>query len=273
MLGSRRWRSGVVISLLLATAGVAVFLFFFDGTSSLKPIAGNGPQEPQDTVRYSEPTPGVSQDGHTQGIPLQNRPGQEPRAESSSSRGTPGPNPPDWHRATPSSKYTLPVGGTYTLHQLFAASDLVFLGTLAKMYCFRDRDGAIKTSLTYETSQIFKGDESCKEVEFAIYGGKLPSGEAHYIVEMPEFMTGDTDIVFLIDDRRLYCPIAGWHQGRFKVVDDETTGRRVVMDYQGHCITHLDQGTIRRHFCEKSSAISLQTLAHEIVKIGRGFDK
>lgn len=90
------------------------------------------------------------------------------------------------------------------------------------------------TRITLSVQRMLRGDPDDSEVAFDIPGGYCPRTNLYQAVPgVPAFKVGEEVIVFLLSDPTLFCPVAGWNQGKFQILGDRTTGGKQVLDSYG----------------------------------------
>ena len=76
------------------------------------------------------------------------------------------------------------------------------------------------TFVTFAIEQTFKGSAANGgHITLRFEGGPDGTGKAMLIPGMPMFDIGDRDILFVSHNRNLPCPLVGWEQGRFRVLN------------------------------------------------------
>lgn len=76
------------------------------------------------------------------------------------------------------------------------------------------------TFVTFAVEQTFKGNAAGGgHIVLRFEGGPDGTGKAMLVPGMPMFDIGDRDILFVSHNRNLPCPLVGWEQGRFRVLN------------------------------------------------------
>ena len=76
------------------------------------------------------------------------------------------------------------------------------------------------TFVTFAIEQTFKGSAATGgHITLRFEGGPDGTGKAMLIPGMPMFDLGDRDILFVSHNQNLPCPLVGWEQGRFRVLN------------------------------------------------------
>lgn len=130
------------------------------------------------------------------------------------------------------------------LSQVVHHSDRAFLASVVSVtpeWCASE--SRAYTTVVFRVERDLKGNLTNPEWSLRLLGGtaQTPDGQTIRQVTfgMPEFQVGERTIVFASDDRRLYCPVTGWYQGRFRVMLDAVAGVDRVYDNDGHPVTSL----------------------------------
>lgn len=90
------------------------------------------------------------------------------------------------------------------------------------------------TRVTLSVQKTLRGDPTANEIAFDLPGGYCPGTNLYQAVPgVPAFTSGEEAIVFLRHDPTLFCPVAGWSQGKFEIVADRATGCERVLDSYG----------------------------------------
>lgn len=77
------------------------------------------------------------------------------------------------------------------------------------------------TFVTFAIEQTFKGSAAKGgHITLRFEGGPDGTGRAMLVPGMPMFDIGDRDILFVSHNRNLPCPLVGWEQGRFRVINN-----------------------------------------------------
>jgi hypothetical protein len=135
----------------------------------------------------------------------------------------------------------LPVG----LPDLVTESEVIFVGTVAKIESDVGINNRIYTQVTFENLQIIKGIHPDSTLVMRLAGGTI--GEYHSkIIGMPEFQVGGKHLIFLRGNQKHLCPIVGWSQGKFNVVMDKVTGVEIVLDDKNNPIIGIQENSISR---------------------------
>lgn len=130
------------------------------------------------------------------------------------------------------------------LSQVVHQSDRAFLASVVSVtpeWCASE--SRAYTTVVFRVEKDLKGNLVSPEWPLRLLGGtaQTPEGETVRQVTygMPEFQVGERTIVFASDDRRLYCPVTGWYQGRYRVQLDAVASVDRVYDNDGHPVTSL----------------------------------
>jgi len=115
-----------------------------------------------------------------------------------------------------------------TERQLVRDADLIFQGTVTRIeYRFSSSTASSKalphTFVTFSLQSVLKGKlaAGAKTLTLRFLGGPNLKGQYLRALDCPLFDVGDRDVVFVRRNNRNICPVAGWSQGRFRVVGSE----------------------------------------------------
>ena len=120
-------------------------------------------------------------------------------------------------------------------------ADLVFVGTVLDIYSEWDGEAyhsEIYTYVTFTDLEIIAGDYHEGKIQVRLSGGKVGKATRTYI-GVPTFNFGERNLVFLTGNFLRLCPIVGWNQGVFKVVEDQETGEEVLYSYRGVLVEEI----------------------------------
>lgn len=127
----------------------------------------------------------------------------------------------------------------------------------------------IKTYVTFEVLRRLKGEASA-EVTLQFLGGEL-DGEAMHVAGMPQFIVGQTDIVFVSGNGVRFCPLVGMMHGRYRVQTDEAAKRDYVtrddgvpLESEDDVQLKQDQGGVMSRFKHVVNALSPETFEQKI---------
>jgi len=94
---------------------------------------------------------------------------------------------------------------------------------------WNDDHSLIVTDITLKVTAKLKGSVHSDTVTITIAGGDIPREDEAIIVSgAPEFEIGEEKLLFLLDDKKLYCPVLGWKQGAYKVFKDPLTKEKFI---------------------------------------------
>lgn len=152
-----------------------------------------------------------------------------------------------------------------TERQLVRDADLIFVGKVSKIdYRYSSSSAASKalphTFVTFTVQRTLKGKlaAGAKTLTLRLLGGPTSKGRTLRALDCPLFDVGDRDVVFVRRNNRNVCPVAGWAQGRFRLVGSEVfndEGREVWLQAgktlvygEEHALALLDQRRGPDHF-------------------------
>ena len=110
--------------------------------------------------------------------------------------------------------------------QLVRQADLIFEGVVTAVeYRMSDRTTAADVALphtfvTFEVAQTLKGGTAGnRSITLRFQGGPDGQGNAMMVSGVPLFDVGHREILFVRGNGVHICPLVGWEQGRFRVID------------------------------------------------------
>ena len=114
---------------------------------------------------------------------------------------------------------------------LVARAEQIVIGTVTDVSHEVDAAGSPSTLVTFSDLVVLKGSAD-NTVTLRLYGG--PTGNVVIQVpDMPQFTTGERDVLFIAGNGRDVCPLVGVWQGRFRVQFDAALGMDVIADSTG----------------------------------------
>jgi hypothetical protein len=131
-----------------------------------------------------------------------------------------------------------------TERDLVSKASLVFQGIVTRVeYRISDVEGPNverlpHTFVTFRIEKLYKGkSESGRTITLRFQGGPDGQGNTVFVSGIPLFDAGDRDILFVAKNGEAWCPLVGWEQGRFRIVNDEVfsdDGREVLISEKGN---------------------------------------
>jgi hypothetical protein len=139
--------------------------------------------------------------------------------------------------------------------QLVGEAELIFQGTCTDVKSQWIGEGAEHRIVTYVT---FKVEDTLKGTPGDTYtirmlGGTV-DGTTMEVSDAPKFKTGDRDILFVEHNGQQFIPLVGIMHGRYRVQQDRTTGREVLLTNHGEAVTDVKQLGKDEHAATTSSA-------------------
>ena len=144
------------------------------------------------------------------------------------------------------------------LAELARSADLVFEGvvvgrTYRESQAGRGLEGGLPhTFVTYDIHRIFKGQTAGDSITLRFEGGMHADGRRFYNnPDYPLFDLGDRDLLYVVGNGELSCPLVGCAAGRFRRIDGRTLaedGRAFFV--RGHTLRQgdvYDAEEIREH--------------------------
>jgi hypothetical protein len=131
------------------------------------------------------------------------------------------------------------------IDEVIKHADAVVVGTVARQSCARDaaRPKIIVTKVTLTNLTVLHGTHKGAELTLSFAGGRLGT-ERVLVPGMPTFKDGERVVLFVGLNRGWYCPVVGWHQGRFNIEKDKATGRMIVLDGRGKRVGGITSGRV-----------------------------
>lgn len=133
--------------------------------------------------------------------------------------------------ATSASASTLP---TVTTRDRIVQSDLVFEGVVLSVehrlaqVSSPDQVAIPHTFVTLSIARSFKGGSTAGDrITLRFRGGPDGKGRVLRVPGIPQFRSGDREILFVRDNGADICPLVGWEQSRLRVIRGE------IYDEQG----------------------------------------
>lgn len=132
------------------------------------------------------------------------------------------------------------------LDQLVDTAEGIFTGTAVHSEVVPSRDGKSPfTFVTFQVESALKGTFPGREVTLRLHGGAL--GDTITIVHgMPEFVVGETYLVFVHGNGVEASPVLGWIQGQFRVAREALSGKPILVDWRGAPILGISGGRFER---------------------------
>lgn len=129
-----------------------------------------------------------------------------------------------------------------TFDELVAEADTVVRGVVTDVRAeeFDSAQGrGIRTVVTLRVERTLKG--TAAETVTLIQLGGTSRGRTLRIAGLPQFTTGERQIVFVAGNGRVFCPFIGGAFGRFHVRTDATTGSDHVFRDDGAPLVSIEQ--------------------------------
>jgi hypothetical protein len=93
----------------------------------------------------------------------------------------------------------------------------------------------IKTYVTLAVEKRLKGAPGA-QLTLSFLGGEL-DGQGMRVAGMPEFVVGQTEILFVAGNRAQFCPLVAMMHGRYRVQTDAASGRDYIARNDGVPLT------------------------------------
>ena len=138
--------------------------------------------------------------------------------------------------------------------ELVTRADTVFKGTVtgqSSRWVGEGEKRHIDTFVTFQVQETYKGTPAAEQT-LRFLGGTVGS-DTKAIPDMPQFATVQKAVLFVVNNGKQFCPLAGVAQGRFRVVADAASGQeRIFTDAQRPVAKTADLGQTDR--VEKTDA-------------------
>ncbi len=127
------------------------------------------------------------------------------------------------------------------MEELAEISDLIVVAEVQAVESgWNESHNNIRTRVTLGVQKVLRGSLEGTELRIELPGGYVPEEDLRQVVPgVPKFTVGEEAVVFLRNDPNLFCPVAGWIQGKFSVITEPETGRKVVLDRFEKCRRYL----------------------------------
>jgi hypothetical protein len=112
--------------------------------------------------------------------------------------------------------------------ELVARAEQIVVGTVAAIREELDASGAPFTLVTFSDLSVLKG-EAGATLTVRLYGGTAGDVTVR-IPDMPTFVLGERDVLFVAGNGSSVCPLVGVWQGRYYVRFDPAVGTDIVED-------------------------------------------
>lgn len=179
----------------------------------------------------------------------------------------------------------LPRSGEATLlrflemEEMTEISDLIVLAKVESVESGWDEaHRRVRTRVTLEVQKVFRGSFHGEKLSIALPGGFVAEEDLRQVIPgVPRFAVGEEAVLFLRNEPGLFCPIAGWIQGKFKVITEPGSRRKMVLDRFGKWRRYLARkaGAAKAEALAGAEKLSVEQLATMIAEIqgGKGSGK
>lgn len=126
--------------------------------------------------------------------------------------------------------------------QLVGEAELIFQGTCTDVKSEWIGEGAehrIVSYVTFNVEDTLKGAPG-QSYTMRMLGGTV-DGTTMQVSDAPKFKVGDRDILFVEHNGQQFIPLVGIMHGRYRVEQDQATGRDVVLTNQGEALADVKQ--------------------------------
>jgi hypothetical protein len=157
------------------------------------------------------------------------------------------------------------------LEEMTQISDQIVLGRVIDVHAGRDKvRGRIRTRVTLDVERVLRGSIEGETISFDLPGGFVSGEPLQQVVPgVPKFVVGEEAIIFLRLDPTLFCPVTGWIQGKFNVITEKGTGRRIVLDEYGKCRQYRERraGAAKAFVLQADNTLTVDEFASFIAEI------
>lgn len=100
----------------------------------------------------------------------------------------------------------------------------------------------LRTRVTLEVQKVLHGASGGETLSIELPGGYLPEENLRQVIPgIPRFAIGEEAVVFLRNDADLICPVVGWIQGKFSILTEPGSNRKLVSDTLGKTRRYLER--------------------------------
>ena len=100
----------------------------------------------------------------------------------------------------------------------------------------------LRTRVTLEVEKVLHGPPDREKLSIDLPGGYLPEENLRQVIPgIPRFAIGEEAVVFLRNDPDLICPVVGWIQGKFSILTEPGSNRKLVSDTLGKTRRYLER--------------------------------
>jgi hypothetical protein len=131
-----------------------------------------------------------------------------------------------------------------TLDEQVRSAELIFRGTVVSIDTRLSETDAVTpnpvphTFVTYRIDQVLKGASEDPTITLRFIGGPVNGDRFMFIMGMPLFDRGDTDVLLVKDNLRGSCPLVGCSRGRFREIDG------MIVNEEGQRIQRAPSGEL-----------------------------
>ena len=130
-----------------------------------------------------------------------------------------------------------------TFSEAVASAEIVAVGTVSAIEETWDAERRVPfTLVTFLDLEVLKGEAGTGNGRLTLQfvGGLLPSGARLVIAGMPRFRVNEQFVVFSAGNRVRVCPLVGWSQGLYRVIQEVESDVPVVTDYAGNPVFSIE---------------------------------
>ena len=129
-----------------------------------------------------------------------------------------------------------------TFDGLVTQAEVIFQGSVTatkSQYVGDGPDRHIATFVTFKVNDIYKGSPG-NTYTMELMGGTV-GNDTMEVTDAPRFKVGDRDILFVEHNGSQFIPLVGIMHGRFRIQQDQATGREIVATNSGAPIADVTQ--------------------------------
>jgi hypothetical protein len=129
--------------------------------------------------------------------------------------------------------------------QLVKEADGVVSARVAAVESQYSPQNEIYTFVTFDEVSVLSGAYQGSTLTLRFKGGQVGRDILH-VEGSPSFNVNEKFVLFVHGNGSYMVPLVGWTQGVFRIVQDTTTGREAIQDYEGNRVLGIQAGQISR---------------------------
>jgi hypothetical protein len=130
-----------------------------------------------------------------------------------------------------------------TFDELISRAQIIFQGEVVDRRSEWETTAqgrSIITRVTFRVATVLKG-RAAAAIQLSFLGGTI-GDETLTVSDMPRFLVGDRDVLFVSPELHAVSPLVGFAHGRYRIVRNAVTGADEVRTHDGQAIV-IAQGT------------------------------